>query len=204
MESQQSQKTLNSLLASKKVNSERLECMEQFIAARQTMMNTPAVAFQYDDSGKCGIADQLMRDLVIRPHTFAFEIKGLDCVLPRDKEISLVIKMQYLDQAMRKEIFESNKISFSTFFVYEVQGGVDGIAISKNGSCFAHVDIVLYQTTGVLPRQTSDPMINMNELKSQRSVLFKILIKSQFAKDENSAKLESMEWIVLEDLCVPK
>ena len=200
MELQESQKTLNSLLVSKKVDSERLECLKQFIAARQSMMNT-SFSLQLDDRGKY-IGDRLLSDFVASPYTFAFETKGLEYAFAceNETETSPVTKMRYLDQEMRKKIFESNEISFSAFFSYEVEGGVDGIAISKNGSCYAPIDLVLYQTDES-PIPLSDPMINMNGQKSQRTVLFKILAKAQFAKAENSSKLTSMDWIVLEDFC---
>ncbi len=192
MELEQNQKTLQSFLASKKVDSERIECLKHFIAARQNMMNTSAVAFQLDDRSK-DIVDQRFSDLVVDgQHSFEFGTSGLDCLVPCDKKMSPITKMRYLDQEMRKKIFESNEISFSTFFAYEVQCGVDGIAMSKNGSCFAQLDLVLLD----------EPMMNVNENKSHKTVLFKILLKAQFGKGENASKLTSMQWIILEDCCV--
>lgn len=203
MELEQNQKTLQSFLASKKVDSERIECLKHFIAARQNMMNTSAVAFQQDDRGKY-IGDQLLSDLVVDgQHSFEFGTSGLDCLVSCDKKMSPVTKMRYLDQELRKKIFESNEISFSTFFAYEVQGGVDGIAMSKNGSCFAQLDFVLHRTEDS-PTLLDEPMMNMNEIKSHKTVLFKILLKAQFGKGENASKLASMQWIILEDRCVPK
>lgn len=198
---EQNQKTLKSFLASKKVDSERIVCLKYFITARQTMMNTSAVAFQLDDSGKC-IGNQLLSDLVVDGQdSFEFGTSGLDCLVFCYKKMSPIATMRCLDQELRKKIFESNEISYSTFFAYEVQGGVDGIAMSKNGSCFAQLDLVLHRAENE-PTLLDEPTMNRNDIKSHKTVLFKILLKAQFGKGENASKLASMQWIILEDRCV--
>ena len=69
---------------------------------------------------------------------------------------------------------------------------VDGIAISNNGSCYAQLDLVLYQTDEAT-------MFVHDALNRRKTVLFKILLKAQFGKGENSSKLASMDWILLKD-----
>ncbi len=189
MELEENQKTLQSFLASKKLHSERIECLKQFIAARQNMINTSAVAFQL-------YGEQVLSDLVVDQDIFRFETRGLDRVASCDKEnkIPPLTKMRYLDQVLRKKIFESHDVSFSTFFAYEIQGGVDGIAISNNGSCYAQLNLVLYQAD-----EATMLVHNENDLNRHKTVLFEIHMKAQYGEVENSSKLASMEWIILKD-----
>ncbi len=187
LELEENQKTLESFLASKKLHSERIDRLKQFLSARQNMINTSAVAFQL-------YGEQVLSDLVVDQDIFQFETRGLDRVASCDKENKMppLTKMRFLDQELRKKIFESHDISFSTFFAYEVQGGVDGIAISNNGSCYAQFDLVLYQADEAR-------MLVQNELNRHKTVLFNIHMKARFGEGENSSKLASMEWIILKN-----
>ena len=199
-ELEQREKELESFLDSKQLEKGRIECLEQFIAVRQNMMNTSAVMERDDSSDTIG--ERLLRDIVIDPlHSFVLETRGPPSV-SCEMETSPVAKMKHWDQQLRWKIFESIEISSSTFFAYEVQDGVDGIAISKNGSSYAQINLVLYQMDGdnrsSTLLSTKKLMMNTNKSKRDKIVLLKILMKAQFGVDDYSSKLTSMEWIIIE------
>ena len=201
-----SERQLASFVRAQQLESDRLQCLKQFISARESTINAAHVAEVSDN-----IRDRFENDI---DQDFEFETRGLPSVF-ECKDASPISRMDHWDKQLRSKIFGSTKMSSSTVFAYEPQDGVDGIAISKNGSSYAQFDVVLYQmhrgNSQALPpltrSSTSTPPL-MKEMTTEKNgfemhkiVLLKILMKAQFGVDHSSSKLASMVWTVLEDRC---
>jgi len=200
------ERQLESFVRAHELESDRLQCLKHFISARENMINEAPVADVSEE-----IRDRFANDIV---QDFEFETKGLPSVF-ECKDSSPISRMSHWDKQLRSKVFGSTKMPSSTFFAYEPQGGVDGIAISKNGSSYTQFDVVLYQmhrgNSQELPlltrSSTSTPPL-MKEMVTEKNgfemhkiVLLKILMKAQFGVDRSSSKLASMVWTVLEDQC---
>jgi hypothetical protein len=83
--------------------------------------------------------------------------------------------------------------SSSSTFVYEIDGGIDGIAISNNGIGLAEIDLVLYKTTAT----TIDSSAHSSTTK-QKIVLCTGMLRVQFATPASN-RLSSATWTTLHD-----
>lgn len=189
-----SERLLELFVKTEQLESERLQCLERFLSTRENMINSPdidvdRIGNQFDD--------------ITSPDTFGYETKGLPSVFSCE-ESSSIARMCHWDKQLRSKVYGSIKFSSSTFFAYEVQDGLSDIAISKNGSCYAQVDVVLYQMckddSPSVPPLTTETATKNQEDGMRRFVLLTILMKAQFC-DAASSKLASMVWTVLEDRC---
>lgn len=208
-----SERQLKPLLKLKNLEKERLQCLERFIAARQDMLNAAVVALQQDGASVgCGDAarERLVKELLIEPlESFRYETKGLSFTTPPGEDSAEsypISNMRHWDQQLRWKVMESGvgtasagkgNVS-STFFAYELQEGVDGIAISKSGSSFCQLDLAMYQT--VENKEVSTDA--MKAFTRRKTNLATILLKARFNPMGGSpSRLSGVEWTVLEDHC---
>lgn len=189
-----SERQLELLMQSQRLESERLKCLERFFSAREHMINSPEI-----DAAKIG--DHF--DDIASLDTFGYETKGLPSVF-KCEDSSPITRMCHWDKQLRSKVYGSSELSSSTFFAYEVQDGLSEISISKNGNCFAQVDVVLCQMckddSSSVPPLTTETVTKKKKYEMHRFVLLTILMKAQFG-NAHSSKLTSMVWTVLEDRC---
>ena len=208
-----SERQLKPLLKLKNLEKERLQCLERFIAARQDMLNAAVVASEQDGASVgCGDAarERSVKKLLIEPlESLRYETKGLSFMTPPGEDSAEsypISNMRHWDQQLRWKVMESGvgaasagkgNVS-STFFAYELQDGVDGIAISKSGSSFCQLDLAMYQT--IENKEVSTDA--MKAFTRRKTNLAKILLKARFNPMGTSpTRLSGVEWTVLEDHC---
>lgn len=158
---------LNSLLKSKNLQKERLQCFQQFLSARQDMLNSVNVSAHQSHEKSYRNCTLSLNGIINDPVRFRFLVRdGADT----DNDFtSSISRMRSWDQQLRLRIFEpevdafpspstptgsplehackeSATVSSSSIFSYEIEDGTEGFAVSDNGIGYAHVDLVLYKT----------------------------------------------------------
>lgn len=199
---------------------ERTKALKQFISVRQEMINNN----NDDDKDSKNENAQLLSSSFdntgvgsIDSFDFRVEEKSVDGVdvgkigvdaafsssSSSPSSPSPISIMKSWDQKMRSRVsFQNGRgregtatTSFVSSFIYEIEDGMDGIAVSNNGKGFVQADLVLHKMT-----MTSFHSSNTTCTK-QRIVLCTGILKVQFKSESN--QLSSVTWTTLRDYFMP-
>jgi len=181
---------------------------------------TRAATSNVDGSDKsCQEAELLLfKEIIIDPCKFRFRVGGstsvnfcdddtTDSVLSHmrswDEQVRLQVtkakapifdehQMQSRSKRPTESTSSAESVSSSSSFLYRVTDGGDGIAISKNGRGYAHVQLILDKTTETRSSSSST-------CTRQNIVLMSALVNVQFDVKSPSSRLSSVLWTVTED-----
>mmetsp|Transcript_17192 Transcript_17192/g.30935 ORF Transcript_17192/g.30935 Transcript_17192/m.30935 type:complete len:521 (+) Transcript_17192:894-2456(+) len=171
---------------------ERLESYQKFLTIRETMLNTVHLENTSGSTMAPPPATSHLQELVDHLGTFQYEIHdhkygGDEVALAAKSEhrqIS-VSRMRSWDRFILDQILESDSVDsepVTSSFLYEVVDGVDGIAISSNGTGFARVDLI----------QTLKPSNQNGSLPFQKRTILSGVLQVHFAATSN--RLSSACW----------
>ena len=129
-----------------------------------------------------------------------------------DDDSSALARMKDWDRRLRMRVRESHPLSVSAAsvskstdtFVYEIEDGVNGIALStKGGIGFAQVDLVLVRKCEMVQQASEQSTTTVTTTTEKRTVLLKTMLRFRLGKghDGSSHKLSSVEWTVVRDCC---
>jgi len=222
------ERRLKPLLQSKLLVEERLKCLHRFLSTREKMLNATGSLDPQRES------KLLLNEIHSDPKLFHFEQKGMpDCLSDKESSELFLSKMRVFDQYLFRALgsgripllskqepsstASTNPRESPAVFAYEIVDGLDGIAISSNGTSYFRVELVVYQTSA------TTPLTNTTTTSNHRTVVATILFQGTFWKDDEtvqhvskaidctleefkcppppSPKLFSVVWTLLEDHC---
>mmetsp|Transcript_41779 Transcript_41779/g.64357 ORF Transcript_41779/g.64357 Transcript_41779/m.64357 type:complete len:416 (-) Transcript_41779:125-1372(-) len=159
----------------------RAESVVRFLSIRQRMINNGNVESIYNTSVNS------LDEVVCSISNFQFETAGPPTADRRSEQAarnssSDVNSMKDWDMSFIKQVTQCYGPGAERFVEFKVVGGADGIAMSKDGSGFSHVEIVL----------------NVNEPR----LLITATLSFQFAP--GSDQIRSAAWTTLHEYCAPQ
>ena len=181
---------LKPLRDSQNLEVERVHCLQRFFSARQDMLNSSTAAASGSATKGSGGADRAcetsLRDFVVDPlESLSFDTRGLGetSATSSVRSDSPLLCMRNWDEQLRLRVSEAG------VFAYEIEDGIDGLAISNKGIAYAQIELVLYKTPETAKASTK-----------HRIVLLKGMIRARF-DGPFSCRLSSVVWTVVDDNC---
>jgi hypothetical protein len=175
------------------LRSQRMATIQKFLTLRESMLNNSVVSSASQD------AVNHLKDLVDHMATFQFEINDHENYNLYDKDTHVTLNrshenqvsiMTFWDRKLQECIHEQTKTdtdrtnsSIKSSFSYDIVDGVEGIAMSNNGTGFIRVDLLLRR-----------PQMNSSQ---NRTVLSGVL-HVRFAATSN--RLSSATWTTLQHM----
>jgi len=203
-----SEEQLKPLLRSKQLEQQRMQCLQSFFSARQDMLNSDIAPNDPVEDQEC---ERLLSHVIVEaPDTFCFDTKGQ--LVSSGSEDSPFAVMRHWDERLRSRAMDLESPSpspcegrvSSTYFAYEIEDGIDGIAISSGGNVgYAQFDLILYKTTETSETsKTGDRSSTTTSYTKHRTVLLKGMLRVRFANDPSTpSKLSSAVCTILDDHC---
>jgi hypothetical protein len=181
---------LKNIRDSQKLKAERVNCLQRYFCARQGMLNSSISAASSSDTKSSGGSDiaceSSLRDSVVDSlETFNFDTRGLGetSATSSVRSDSPLLRMRNWDEQLRLRVSEEG------VFVYEIEDGIDGFAISNKGIAYAQIELVFYKTPETAKASTK-----------HGTVLLKGMIRAQFS-GPSSCRLSSVVSTVIVDNC---